>query len=293
MHTTSTLYKELSQDELNEIIAKNFGNGTPYIHNLLSGGLFNTTYMVTLFPNRNNEQRIVLRVGPVNRHLLLPFEQNLMTAEQKVYELYEANDICGSKLIACDVSKTITDRNYMIIEYIKSTPLSDLKITSEQNSRICHQIGVLCEKMHNITEQSFGRVYEVTHGMGFSKWGDYIKSELSQWRERVIEFYVYTSTEINIIDNVFNKYYDLLNEIETPHLVHADLWEGNVLIRDDNGEYNVAAIIDDDPKCVIRRKIYLAIYHLIDSYVWTVQYNNPNCSKDNKDAAMKLMHELL
>ena len=49
---------------------------------LLSGGLFNTTYRLETVT-----KTAILRLGPVNRHLLLPYERNLMAAEGDILQL--------------------------------------------------------------------------------------------------------------------------------------------------------------------------------------------------------------
>jgi len=113
-----------------------------------------------------------------------------------------------------------------------------------------------------------------------------------------------------------------LDEIKEAHLVHCDLWTGNILVKDYNSKNpKVAAIIDidralfgdidfdfanpwiinesflkgygiklkDSPEKIIRKNIYRLIYHLIESYVWKVQYNNPDISDREKIKALKLI----
>ena len=51
MNTNSNLYKELNENELKNIINHNFNIGLKS-YNLLKGGLFNTTYLITLENNK-------------------------------------------------------------------------------------------------------------------------------------------------------------------------------------------------------------------------------------------------
>lgn len=45
---------------------------------------------------------------------------------------------------------------------------------------------------------------------------------------------------------IFIKNKDLFDQVTRPVLVHNDLWEANVLVHQENGELNIAAIIDGD-----------------------------------------------
>ena len=72
----SHIYKELTRTEQEKVVAASLS--TRIVHSrLLTGGLFNTTYLVETVDCGT----VVLRVGPINTHLLLPFERNLMEAE--------------------------------------------------------------------------------------------------------------------------------------------------------------------------------------------------------------------
>lgn len=67
MNTESSLYRYLSQQEIALIVKRHF-HTDHYSYYPITGGLFNTTYYL-----ETGEGRYVLRVGPVNRELLLAF----------------------------------------------------------------------------------------------------------------------------------------------------------------------------------------------------------------------------
>ena len=118
---TSNLYKELSYCELKPIIKKHF-NQDEFEFSLLKGGMFNTTYLIFLI---STGVKYVLRLGPINRQLLLPYELNLMNGEKYFYELCAKEHIPFSKIIVCETDKLLIDRDYMIVEYIDSSSLSE------------------------------------------------------------------------------------------------------------------------------------------------------------------------
>ena len=100
----SSLYLELSKEELRKLISETL-NTDINSAKLLTGGLFNTTYYIDTMKYGS----VVLRAGPVNRHLLLPFEHSLMQAEQLVYKLCREAQVPVSEILFMDTSKRIID----------------------------------------------------------------------------------------------------------------------------------------------------------------------------------------
>lgn len=160
----SSLYLELSKEELRKLISETL-NTDINSAKLLTGGLFNTTYYIDTMKYGS----VVLRAGPVNRHLLLPFEHSLMQAEQLVYKLCREAQVPVSEILFMDTSKRIIDCDYMIVRYIPSVPMNEAVLCSDNNSQICRDIGAATAKMHSITHSHFGRIVDVENGKGFSK----------------------------------------------------------------------------------------------------------------------------
>jgi fructosamine-3-kinase len=322
MNKESKLYRELSIEELNKIVNYHFGETNQYRAKLLTGGLFNTTYHISFI---NSTKEIVLRVGPVNTHLLLPFENNLMRAEEYVYQLLREKNIPCSQVLVCDTSKSLINRDYMIVVYIVSRPLSEIELSEDIKTKLYYQVGMYTAKMHKITSSKFGRVSEIVCGYGYSSWSEYLNNEMSMLCTKLLAYSIFTNSEVGLFKLVLNKYKDLLNEIQTPHLVHADLWAGNILVQCNEDNYEVAAIIDADravfgdtdfefaspwiinesficgygqvegeKTCAETRKnIYRLLYSLIDTYVWSVEYDNQENSRNNKNNSLQMVQELL
>lgn len=319
MNKDSNLFKELTDFELRKIITNHFGDNTKFKANLINGGLFNTTYLIKLL---NTKEKFILRVGPVNTNLLLPFELNLMKGEEYVYSLCEDRNIPSSKVLKCDVSKNLISRDYMIIEYIDSKPLCELKLDKEIENSLYKETGKYTGKLHQITANQFGKVYDVLNGNGFNSWSEFMLNEFQKIRIKLHEYKVFTTEELDCFESIISDNSQVLNEIKEAHLVHCDLWTGNILVKDYNSKNpKVAAIIDidralfgdidfdfanpwiinesflkgygielkDSPEKIIRKNIYRLIYHLIESYVWKVQYNNPDISDKEKIKALKLI----
>ncbi len=320
MNTASSLYRELTAEELQSVVQKHFAPRGIASSKLLSGGLFNTTYFVEL----TDGLKMVLRLGPVNRHLLMLFEENMMAAEAHVYDLCRAEGIPVSEVLVVDTDRDAVDRDFMCVRYIPSTPLSALEPSEEIKAKLYRETGALTRRMHAITGPRFGRVSQILSGGGYDTWREAILGEIENWKVRAVPVGLYSEAELAEIDAVFARHAHLLNEIKTPHLVHADLWSGNVLISGENDDLSVAAIIDADralfgdadfafasawmindafvegygsapsadDASVTRRMLYALIYALLDGYVWLHQYNNQENSDGCHTHALELIEQL-
>lgn len=310
----------MTDDERQAIVQKHFSPRTLQEWRLLSGGLFNTTYYLAF----SDGLKVVLRLGPINRHLLMRFEENMMPAEAYVYSLCQAKNIPVSEVLFVDTEKDIVDRDFMCVRYIPGTPLSALELPEALKYRLYCEVGALTKQIHEITGPRFGRVSQILAGGGYSTWREAVLGEIEDWKTRAVPAALYTDQELAAIDAVFAKHGSLFDEIEEPRLMHADLWSGNVLIVGEGKDSHVAAIIDADraifgdidfefasqwmindafvegygrallldEKNATRRKLYALIYTLLDSYVWLCQYNNKEYSDNCHQNAIELVRQL-
>lgn len=303
MNTSSLLYKELSEEALTGLYAAVFPEETITDFALLSGGLFNTTYRV-----RTDRQDTVLRLGPVNRHLLLPFEEKLMDAEGLVDGLCRENGVPASEVLVLDTTKTRLDRDFMIVKRIPSVALSEVKegeISPENRREISKTCGELTKRLHRVEGERFGRISSILCGRGKDCWSEALLDEIDGLIRMNGIYKVFPERILRETRAAFVRYTPLLDEIKTPRLVHADLWSGNILVqKGEDGWYRVAAIIDGDrafwgdpnldtdspwmvddaflegygekpfPPSEKRRLLYLLLFSLIDAYVWRVEYKN-------------------
>ncbi len=209
---------------------------------LLSGGMFNTTYVVDTRKNG----KVVLRLGAVNRHLLMPFEQHLMEAEAEVYRRCREVGIPVQDVLALDLSRTVVDRDYMIVRYLEGIPMSEADLDPDSYQKICATIGAEVAKLHSLSAARFGRIADVLHGAGYETWREAMEGELSDWETVGVPARVLEPEDLRRIHRAFEAIGPLLDEIRTPSLVHNDLWKGNMLISKTDGTWRLWAILDAD-----------------------------------------------
>ena len=306
MNKESFLFQEVSHEDIQKIMDEALGYAGSFECRLLNGGLFNTTYLVEC----EGMVRYVLRLGPVNRQLLLDFEHNLMNAECYVYSLCRQNGIPGSEVMCCDTSKKIIDRDFMIVKYIDSVSLCGAEITEKEKSEIYREVGRNTKTLHSIKSENFGRVSEVLQGIKFVSWAEYLLFEVRSILSKGRSVQLWDEAYQKRMEQFFIDNYMILDEVKSASLIHTDLWEGNVLIKsgkcvaiidpdraifgDVEMEFASPWMINDDfisgygevnhsPGWRKKQKIYQVFFCLIDAYVWKFEYDQPQRTKELLD----------
>lgn len=316
----SSVYQDITKSQLQLIIGTAL-NTRVLQYSSLTGGLFNTTYLV----DTAEYGLVVLRVGPINRHLLMPFERDLMKSEETVYALCKARRIPVSEVLVCDTTKSLLDRDYMIVRHIPSRPMNEVQWGADDLEYVCHDVGVAMRKFHSIEGAKFGRIAEVKKGGGFKRWSDCILTEFARWETVAAPTGLYSTDEHKEIWKILTKAAPILDEITVPHLCHCDLWFGNILVTPEEHP-KFAAVIDADramwgdpeldffiiswteksaafwkgygkaleakDNSKIRRLIYTLMWALFDSYVYHNQYNAPESAAQTKQRALDQMYTL-
>lgn len=245
MNSGSALFQTLTEEQLHRCARQYLGERL-LGWELLKGGLFNTTYRLDL-----TDKSVILRLGPVNRHLLLPYEQGLMACEPAVQQLLLSRGIPTSRTLVLDLDRGLLDRDVAIVEKIPGTNMVTVEVSAEAEYSICRRAGEYTRVIHSITaadlpavpSRPFGRASAVLSGNGSATWKEAMLTELYQWREAAIREKTLSDEDIGRACRLFEGMSDAFDAVTVPTLVHGDLWYGNILL-DESGD--IAAIIDGD-----------------------------------------------
>lgn len=308
MNDQSRLYRELTEPELKAVMASVFPGEMLQSFHLLAGGLFNTTYRVM---TENHD--VVLRVGPVHRELLLPYEHALMAAEALTDRLCLENGVPASTVLHLDTSKTIIQRDFMVVDRIDSVPLSDPSIPDECKGALLYECGRIVQNLHTITGPKFGRLAKIVTGHGFGSWYDAMESEFLDVFSKAEEYGIFTPALRDRVLNFLLHHKTALDALTEPHLAHCDLWAGNILIQTVGDRYSVCAIIDGDramfgdpaldiatgwlttpeflegygrnetpdENAAARNRVYTLFFTLQDAYIWKIEYDREDIFEEN------------
>jgi len=300
---TLKLFKELSQAEIEAIIANLYGRSARITEcKLLKGGLFNTTYHIKTERDCNG---VVLRVAPVNQQLLFDFEKSMMSAEPIFFKMLADKKIPTSEVVHYDNSFSVIEREYILFRYIPSLPMNDPAVPQGEKPVLNQRVGEILALMHDIKGDQFGwkRPGEAI-GL-YDHWGVFLHRFAREITEQAANYGVFKDAELIRFTRVFEDP-SAFDQINQACMVHTDLWEGNILVNEEQGEWQVVAIIDvdravfgdpdmefnsawalnkdllrgygrrldDSPEAIFRRKAYDLLWDFMYAYVWLIQYEN-------------------
>jgi len=319
----SLLFQTLSEEELRAVTLRYFGeqlNGWE----LLRGGLFNTTYRLDM-----KDRSVILRLGPVHREVLLPYERYLMASEPVVQELMLRHGIPTSKTLMLDRDRAVLDRDIAAVEPIPGVSMTSLELDPVQERDICRKAGELTHSIHAISagdlpdppKHPFGRTSLVLNGEGSASWREAMLLEMHQWVGMAEAISLFEQEMIGRCIRCFEALSGVFDDITEPRLVHGDLWYGNLLV-DENG--SLLAIIDNDrsffgdpdfdlmlpwmphesfmegygsaldmsDRAVLRRRLYRFLLLLEDTYILKAEYRDPEGYHRSKDEVCTCLEEL-
>lgn len=310
-------FAQMTEDVLKSIIARHFYPLVLAGSKPLTGGLFNTSRLLIL----SDGSRVVLRISPDSERLF-SYERYLMPAGKLAGELCERAGVPLPKIIVVDDSLELIERTYMLSLYIPAQSLHKINLPVDEKAECYKKAGQAIRLMHSVTGLKFGRLaFQIAKG-GFDTWGDAVLYEVEEWKNVSGPVNLLSGDMFKKIDSVFMSHIELLNRITVPHLIHGDLWPGNILARVDNGICHFQALIDldhaifgdpefdfsggmmndafaegygrplkGDKSSFIRRRLYLLLYCMRQCYVFKYLHNDIENSNRQRQYMEHILQE--
>ncbi len=210
--------------------------GIPQIEELTEG-MCNVAYKLTY----EDGFKIILKIASPIRSGFLTNECNLMDAEVKAMKLVADNtDIKVAEIYTYDTTRMLCEGDYFFMECIEGANWISVydSLGEEVNSKLRREVGILQKQLSAISNDKFGLLGDCLHQ--FDKLFDFvyylISNVLLDAEKRKVEIGVSTDEILAMLtkDKAF------FEEIKVSTLVHWDMWEGNIFVKDGT----IAGIID-------------------------------------------------
>ena len=202
----------------------------------LTEGLCNVAYDITF----EDGSESILKIAAKDRSGNTSNEVNLMRAEINAMKLVAEN--CSFKVADIqyyDASNTICDGNYFFMEKLEGDNFFLVRkgMSEEVIATIDTEIGKISRELLNIRNSEFGFLGEDKR---YDSLFEFVKQMLgnliSDARKREIDIVYDEQTLMNQLENDKSAF----EAIHKASLVHWDMWEGNVFVKDGH----VSGIID-------------------------------------------------
>lgn len=210
--------------------------GVPNIQELAEG-MCNAAYRLTY----EDGFQSVLKISSPIKEGFLTNESNLMEAEVRAMKLVSENtDIKVAEVYKYDTSKQLCNGDYFFMENLDGTSWISIidNLGEEINSKLRMEVGKLQRQLSAVKGDRFGLLGDDIHPFGSLY--DFIYFLINNVLEDIEKREVVIGVSKTEIRNRLENNKDIFESIKVPTLVHWDMWEGNIFVKDGK----ISGIID-------------------------------------------------
>ena len=115
-------------------------------------GKHNTSYYVG-----GAGKALVLRISPADDAGFLFYERRMMVQEPGLHRLLrDETTVPVAKILAFDDSRSLVDRDYLLMERLPGRPLTETQLSGRKLERVQEQVGNYLAQMHSLVADRFG-----------------------------------------------------------------------------------------------------------------------------------------
>lgn len=228
----------LNEAQISEIVSFVFGEQNKMVAvDELKDGFFNSAYAITM----DNDRRYVIKLAPLSNEGFMRYEHNMMKTEVEVLRLLDQlQDVPVPKIYAFETSSPVYEGSFFVMDYLEGDPYNKVKdaLPEAEREGIEEQLGEITAHINSISGEKFG-YYALDEQQG-SHWSEVFVSMINNLLLDAQDAGVHLPAQPDEIITVIERFAPSLNEVTVPSLVHWDLWEGNIFVK--NGK--IIGIID-------------------------------------------------
>lgn len=206
---------------------------------LLTGGMFATTYRVTL----GDGTRVVVKTAPTDTARLLRYEHDLLRTEAAVYSLAaDRPDLLMPRVLLTDLSRTVLASDVLVVSHLDGVPLVDAgELDPAGTDTVQRELGAFMARLHTVHGERFGYpnldagLHAPTWTEAFARMVGALLDDAECWG---------TPLPSDEVRAALDRHRAALDDIRVPSLVHTDLWAGNLFVDPSTG--TLVGVIDTE-----------------------------------------------
>jgi aminoglycoside phosphotransferase (APT) family kinase protein len=200
-------------------------------------GKFNTSYFV-----RAGGEALVLRIAPPDDAVFCFYERGMMKQEPGIHRLLrEKTDVPVARVIALDESRESIDRDFLLMERLPGTALSDRPACDP--NRILEETGRCLAEVHALTAEAYGYLGEHRPMEPQPTWAEAFRVMWGRLIDDIAATGHYDAAEAKRLVGLLEERLALFDRPVEASLLHMDIWSQNLLV---DGEGRLSGIVDWD-----------------------------------------------
>ncbi|WP_099205413.1 phosphotransferase family protein [Scatolibacter rhodanostii] len=218
-----------SQSALESMVKQAFPNKKLTHIQELTEGFFNIAYAVSF----EDGSQSVLKIAPHPDTTVMTYEKHIMATEVACMKIVvEKSAVPLPKVQFSDFSCTICNAPYFFMEKIEGKSLSMQKdgLNADKLNEIYREAGKLNKQINAITNSFFG--YPSQAEFPGDNWHSVFTKMLKAMVHNAKKVEIKLPIPLDELFGMLEKHKLVLEEVKTPQLVHWDIWDGNIFIKD-------------------------------------------------------------
>lgn len=210
----------------------------------LTEGTFNTAYRIRMADNSG----MVLKISPRPDTPILSYEQGLMYAEATFYRAAAIVERVRTPVVVhADFDHVAVDGDILLMSECPGHTWHSQRDRLDEADRIRlrAELGRMVAALHQVAGDGFGYPRGI-HSPLSRTWPEAFHAMFNAVLADAERFAAPLPARLEDLAGLVPAHADLLAEVETPALVHFDLWDGNILVDFANGRPEIGGLIDGE-----------------------------------------------
>lgn len=210
----------------------------------LTEGTFNTAYLIRL----RDGTGLVLKVSPRPDTPIMSYERGLMHGEVTYYTATATvPSVPVPRVVHADFDRAIIDGDALLMSECPGQSWHSLReqLGDHDRVRLRTELGRMVAALHGITGTGFGYPRDDQWSLADS-WRESFTHMFDLACDDAKRYQAELPVPADELSRLARAHSHALDEIDTPVLVHFDLWNGNILINDATGRLEIGGLIDGE-----------------------------------------------
>ena len=200
-------------------------------------GKFNTSFFV-----RAGGEQMVLRIAPPPDDVFCFYERDMMRQEPGIHALLlEKTTVPVARILAFDESHETIDRDFLLMERLPGTPLSDGPRCD--TNRVLQEVGECLAQVHRQTAERYGYLGEHRPMEPQKTWAEAFRVMWGSLLDDIVATGHYDAAEAKRLAALLERHLPLFDRPAPASLLHMDIWSQNLLV---DREGRLSGIVDWD-----------------------------------------------
>jgi len=194
----------------------------------INEGFFNAAFRLTLTDGRE----VILKASPEPQIPVLTYERDIMRGEAEFFRAAAGSAAVVPEVLCANFEREVIDGDFIVMTVIDGVTWFSVgqQLREQAKAELKRQLGGIAAHLHRVTHPRGRFGYPAVGELSGSTWPDAFSAMIGAILDDADRFNAPLPLPSAEIRKVAQRHADALAAVDTPALVHFDLWPGNVMI---------------------------------------------------------------